>query len=42
MLGKNQRSSRPQMGHVQQYRQRTSVGFKLAVRYVVTLEQVAW
>ena len=38
MLGKNQRSSRPQMGHVQhaaQYtvaRQRTSVGFKLAVR----------
>ena len=42
MLGKNQRLSRPQMGHVQQYtiatqnstvaRQRTSVGFKLAVR----------
>ena len=43
MLGKNQRSSRPQMGHVQLYqhrtvvqytvaRQRTSVGFKLAVR----------
>ena len=43
MLGKNQRSSRPQMGHLQQYqhrtavqwqdtRQRTSVGFKLAVR----------
>ena len=40
MLGKNQRSSRPQMGHVQpeqQYstvaRQRASVqGFKLAVR----------
>ena len=44
MLGKNQRSSRPQMGHVQQQhrsrtavqytvaRQRTSVGFKLAVR----------
>ena len=43
MLGKNKRSSRPQMGHVQQYqhrtavqytvaRQRTSVGFKLAVR----------
>ena len=44
MLGKNQRSSRPQMGHVQQCnsntelqysntvaRQRTSVGFKLAV-----------
>ena len=39
MLGKNQRSSRPQMGHVQhrtavQYtvaRQRTNVGFKLAV-----------
>ena len=30
MLGNNQRSSRPQMGHVQ--RQRTSVGFKLAVR----------
>ena len=43
MLGKNQRSSRPQIGHVQQWqhrtavqytvaRQRTSVGFKLAVR----------
>ena len=45
MLGKNQRSSRPQMGHVQHAiatqnsstvctvaRQRTSVGFKLAVR----------
>ena len=44
MLGKNQRSSRPQMGHVQQYQHRTavqytvarqrttSVGFKLAVR----------
>ena len=43
MHGKNQRSSRPQMGHVQQYqhrtavqktvaRQRISVGFKLAVR----------
>ena len=43
MLGKNQRSSRPQMGHVQQLqhrtavqyivaRQRTSIGFKLAVR----------
>ena len=42
MLGKNRRSSRPQMGHVQlsntehQYsfeaRQRTSIGFKLAVR----------
>ena len=32
MLGKNQRSSRPLTGHVQQYRQRTSVGFKLAVR----------
>ena len=38
MLGKNQRSSRPQMGHVQleqQYsivaRWRTSIGFKLAV-----------
>ena len=35
MLGKNQRSSRPQMGHVQQTavqytvaRQRTSVGFQ--------------
>ena len=27
MLGNNQRSSRPQMGHVQE----TSVGFKLAV-----------
>ena len=43
MLGKNQRSPRPQMGHVQQHRtalqytvqvarQRTSVSFKLAVR----------
>ena len=44
MFGKNQRSSRPLMGHVQQQqhrttvqyytvaRQRTSVGFKLAVR----------
>ena len=43
MLGKNQRSSRPQMVHEQQQhrtavqhtvaaRQRTSVGFKLAVR----------
>ena len=43
MLGKNQRSPRPQMGHMQQYqhrttvqhtvaRQRKSVGFKLAVR----------
>ena len=43
MLGKNQRSSCPQMGHVQQEqhrtavqhtmaRQRTSVGFKLVVR----------
>ena len=42
MLSKNQRSSHPQMGHVQQQnskysiqwqlRQRTSVGFKLAVR----------
>ena len=50
MLGKNQRSPRPQMKHVQlkqQYslvaRLRTSVGFKLAVRtYVVTLEQMAW
>ena len=37
-LGKNQRSSRPQMGHVQQdrnytvARQRTSVGFELAIR----------
>ena len=42
MLGKNQRSLRPQMGHVQLYsnteqiygtvaRLRTSVGFKLAV-----------
>ena len=30
MLGKNQRSSRSQMGHVQ--RQRTSVGFKLSER----------
>ena len=44
MLGKNQRSSRPQMGHVQHAiatqnsstvysgRQKTSVSFKLAVR----------
>ena len=43
MLGKNQRSSRPQMGHVQQLQhrtavqytvasQRTSVGSRLAVR----------
>ena len=44
MFGKNQRSSCPQMGHVQLYttqnnstvqyvaRQRTSVGFKLVVR----------
>ena len=40
MLGKNQRSSRPQMGHVQLHRTtvqytvarlRTSVGFKLTV-----------
>ena len=37
MFGKNQRSSPPQMGHVQPVqcsvvaRQRTSVGFKLAV-----------
>ena len=38
MLGKNQRSSRPQMGHVQQWQHRTAVQytvalcFKLAVR----------
>ena len=52
MLGKNQRLSRLQMGHVQLYQHRTTVQysgktenkrwFQASGTYVMALEQMAW